>query len=151
MVAGMKRIFLTKLTDINTTDKENVGTLRREGNEEYIYLKGVASVANGSWVTYDKSYATTLLATGSAAGPLPVALGIAAVVASSFGWFQIRGIHAAAKVLASCAASAALYNSGTAGAVDDASASLVRVYNAVLTGSESSSVAGAHVMYPWVG
>lgn len=39
MPNGLKRVFLTALTDVDSTDKEGVGTLRFEGNKVYKYVK----------------------------------------------------------------------------------------------------------------
>jgi hypothetical protein len=53
-----------------------------------IYLKGVASTAEGSVVTFDEVGVTTALA-ANAQGPVAVALG--ATVANTYGWYQIGG------------------------------------------------------------
>lgn len=67
------------------------------GVAEFIYLKGVASTAVGSVVTYDNStFATTLSAVGGSI-PRPVAIAMAATVAAKFGWYQISGIAVAKK------------------------------------------------------
>ena len=58
-----------------------------QGNE-YIFLLGVASTAVASWVTYDESGVTALLATGAVG---PVAIAMSASVADVWGWYQIYG------------------------------------------------------------
>ncbi len=45
MPSGMKKIFVTKLTDVKTTDVEGVGTIRFEGNKVY------------KWITYSEEAA----------------------------------------------------------------------------------------------
>ena len=39
MTVGMRTSFVTRLTDVNSVDKEGVGTLRWEGNKCYKYVK----------------------------------------------------------------------------------------------------------------
>lgn len=94
------------------------------GSGEFIYLKGVASTAIGSWVTYNASdYSTALLAANAIA---PVAVAMSANVASQYGWYQISG-KAVGKALASYADNALVYATATAGSVDDAVVSGDRV------------------------
>ncbi len=61
----------------------------QRGYGEFIYLKGVASTAIGTWVHYFSDDWATVRAVGDAFGPLAVAMG--ATVASQFGWYQIQG------------------------------------------------------------
>lgn len=79
-----------------TTVRGRSGT---HGAAEFIYLKGVASTAEGAVVTYDEAGVTTALA-ANAKGPVAVALG--ATIANTYGWYQIRG-----KAACLCAASSA--------------------------------------------
>lgn len=68
------------------------------GEGEFILLKGVASTAVGSMVTWDgTTYATTLAATTANQGR-PVAFSMAANTSSSvFSWYQIGGTAVALK------------------------------------------------------
>lgn len=87
------------------------------GCGEFIYLKGVASTAVGSWVTYTASdYATALLAANAIA---PVAVAMSANVADQYGWYQISG-KAVGKALTGYVDNALVYATATAGSVDDA-------------------------------
>jgi hypothetical protein len=97
------------------------------GMGEFIFLKGVASTAVGSWVTYnDDDYSTTLLA-ANAIGPVAVAM--SANVASQYGWYQIQG-KAIGKALTGFLDNANVYATATAGSVDDAVVAGDRVKNA---------------------
>lgn len=87
------------------------------GIGEFIYLKGVASTAVGSVVTFEEGTWQTALAVAGAIGRIGVAM--AATVADEYGWYQIQG-RAVCKVLASCAADKVLYLTATAGSLDDA-------------------------------
>lgn len=87
------------------------------GVGEFVYLKGLAATAVGSWVTYNADdFSTTLLA-ANAIGP--VAVSMSANVASQYGWYQISG-KAVGLALAAYADNANVYATATAGSVDDA-------------------------------
>jgi hypothetical protein len=119
------------------------------GVGEFIYLKGVASTAVGSWVTYDAAdYSTTLLA-ANASGPVAVAM--SASVAGEYGWYQISG-EAVGKALASYADDALVYATATAGSIDDAAVSGDRVKRAKSTsalGTPSSGFATFAIERPF--
>lgn len=86
----------------DTTQNHAVGTIVRGvdptyGEGEFIYLKGVASTAVGSIVTYNTSSGTTALAPVGTNKPQPVAVAMSANVANQYGWYQISGIAVVAK------------------------------------------------------
>lgn len=118
------------------------------GAGEFIYLKGVASTAIGSWVTFnDDDYSTALLA-ANAIGPVAVAM--SANVANQYGWYQIRG-KAIALCLAGFVDNANVYATATAGSVDDAVVAGDRVKNAKgasAIGTPSGSFAEFEIDYP---
>lgn len=106
------------LTDIDTSARNVVGTVIEGlddfgGYAEFIYLKGVASTIAGSVVTYDVSSvgagATTLIV-ADACGPVAVAM--AATVASTWGWYCITGMVLVDVVANSAAAAAGGANPG---------------------------------------
>jgi hypothetical protein len=104
------------LTDVDSAITNPLGTRRRVGSKEYIYLTGVASTAAGDVVTFDEAHLTTRLV-ANAVGRVAVAL--AAVVADKFGWYQIYGLGTA-NVLAGFADNGKCYATATAGSIDDA-------------------------------
>jgi hypothetical protein len=85
------------------------------GFGEFIYLAGVASTIAGSVVLITDAYGTTLIAARDKGA---VGIATAAIVASNYGWYQIKG-----KAMASCAAAvganAPLYIAA-ANVIDDA-------------------------------
>lgn len=84
---------------------------------EFIYLKGAASTAVGSWVLYSPDdFSTSLLAANDVGH---VAVAMAATVSGEYGWYQIQG-KAVGKALASFADNGNVYSTATAGSVDDA-------------------------------
>lgn len=114
-LVGAPSVGLT--TDIHSSALNPVGIRRFDvdGNE-WIYLKGVASVADGTWVTFDEASVTTRAV---ANGQGRVAIAKAALVASTWGWFIIYGTTTAL-CLASFADNGKVYLTATDGSVDDA-------------------------------
>ena len=102
------------IADTSTTQNHPIGTIVRakdstHGEAEFIYLKGVASTAVGSLVTYNTSSGTTALAPVGTNKAQPIAVAMSANVASQWGWYQISGIAVMAKTCTvSLAANAAV-------------------------------------------
>ena len=140
---------------VHTTKRARLLTERKDvTGRQYIYLQGVASVVAGSAVTFDELGVTALVDTDTAAtitGPMAVAT--AAVDATTeYGWFGIVGDFTC-KAADAVADNAAVYATSTAGTLDDAAASIGRVYGAVWR-SINDSVAGTATIQlwrPWLG
>lgn len=120
------------IANTDTTQKHPLGARVRAtdptyGEGEFIYLKGVANTAVGSWVTYNQDDNSTTLLAANAIGPVAVAM--SANVASQYGWYQIFG-KAVGKALAAFADDGNVYATATAGSVDDAVVAGDRVKNA---------------------
>jgi len=85
--------------DIDTTARNPVGVeCEASDGNLYVYLPGVASTVAGSWCTVHgptgvRSQVTALL-TVSAKGPVVIAT--AATVASTWGWYLVRGWYSGA-------------------------------------------------------
>lgn len=113
------------IADTSTTQQHPLGLIvqardlgtNQNGVGEFIYLKGVASTAVGSFVLYSEDDFTTSLLAANDIGQ--VAIAMSANVASQYGWYQIKG-KAVGKVLAAFADNANVYSTATAGSVDDA-------------------------------
>ena len=113
------------ISDTSTTAKHPLGTIVQAkdlastdyGVGELIYLKGFATTAAGTWVTYNADDYSTALLAANAIGP--VAIAMSANVASQYGWYQIDG-KAVGKALASYADNGLVYATATAGSIDDA-------------------------------
>ena len=120
------------------------------GAGEFIYLKGVASTAIGSWVTYNLDDGTTTLLAANAIGPVAVAM--SANVANQYGWYQIQG-KAIGLCLAGFVDNANVYATATAGSVDDAVVAGDRVKGAVgasAIGTPSGSFAEFEIARPFM-
>ena len=109
---------------VNTSKRFKLGTRRRVDNKDFIYLQGIASTAVGSWVNFDtlETGVTALLDTDVAATVLGrVAVAMAAIGASQFGWYQIYGPARGLAMTGSTDTKNAFATS-TAGSVDDSGA-----------------------------
>jgi hypothetical protein len=117
------------------------------GGGEFLYLPGVANTVAGSLVTYNQVSpgSTTLAATG-ATGAQSVAVAMAAIGATQFGWYQVSGQAIIAKTTgAGITLGAALGVTATPGAVASATVaaagSLDSVKCAVTAASADTTVA----------
>src|SRR3990167_7662429 len=78
-------VYDTEVTPVLTV------AVATDGNE-YVFLKGVASTIQGSWVTYDEAGVTAGIDSDVAASITgDVAIATAAVVANKFGWYGRSG------------------------------------------------------------
>jgi hypothetical protein len=116
-----ERIINQAITETSTTKTVPVGTVINAndpiyGEGEFVYLAGVASTAIGDAVIFDQYAGTTTRAVSASRGP--VAIAMSANVASSYGWYQIRG--SAVVKSATAVAGARPYVTATAGTIDDA-------------------------------
>jgi hypothetical protein len=146
-ISGQLMISPQELDKVSTTQELPLGAraMDKDGNE-YIYLLGLADTGAGSWVTFNESYATALLA-GNAVGP--VAIAMAAIVASRYGWYQIYGVNTVAKT-DTVATDKQLYIDGTAGRADDANVAGDLILGAYSMTADTSNVATVHITYPTV-
>lgn len=143
------------IADTSTTAKVTLGTIVRAkdptyGGGEFIYLKGVASTAVGSWVTYNSDDNSTALLAANAIGPVAVAM--SANVASQYGWYQISG-KAIGLALTGYVDNALVYATATAGSIDDAVVAGDRVKNAKgasAVGTPSAGLAEFEIQWPFM-
>ncbi len=109
----------------STTQLHQFGTIIQAydstlGVGEFIYLKGVASTAVGSWVTYNGGTGVTTLAVANANGGLAVAM-TTNTTTTSFGWYQIGGTATALGLTSITHSTGFLWLTSTSGNVDDSS------------------------------
>ena len=106
MPSGQQRIFTTKLTDVDTIKKEQLGVIRWEGNKCYKYVKiqnttatvaGVAGdpVAYGAATGYTNNLVVIDLSDADASFALPAGVLVGSVTGTAgtayYGWIQIKG------------------------------------------------------------
>lgn len=154
-VVTENRLGQTLIGSVDTEAKVPVGTIVTAtdptyGAGEFIYLQGVASTAVGEWVTYNMDDGSTTRLAANAIGPVAVAM--AATVASTYGWYQISG-KAVGKALTGFADNGNVYATATAGSIDDAVVAGDRVKNAKgasAVGTPSSGLAEFEISRPWM-
>lgn len=143
------------LYDVDSSPKFALGT-RVQANDsvygvgEFVYLKGVASNTENSWVTYNLDDMSTTLLAANAIGPVGVSM--SAFVANQYGWVQIFG-KAIGKALAGYVDNALVYATATAGSIDDAVVAGDRVKNALgasAVGTPSTGLAEFEIWYPFM-
>jgi len=148
-LTGRTEVFTGDTTVVDSAAMHPVGTraFDKDGNE-YIYLLGVASVAIGTWVSFDEAGVTTRSA-ANAKGRVGVAM--AAIVASSYGWFQIYG-EASGLALTAFADNGLVFLTGTAGSVDDTAVAGDLVVGAMGRSAvnETTLLATFELNYPFV-
>lgn len=125
-------VGVQRISEVDTVQRHPLGQIVNAfdptfGEGEFIYLRGVVSTVEGSWVTYNQDDHSTALLAANAIGPVAVAM--SACVANSFGWYQIQG-KAVGKALAGFLDNANVYGTATAGSVDDTIVAGDRVQNA---------------------
>jgi hypothetical protein len=96
-------------------------------------------------VTYDELGITTLIV-ANAIGPVAIAKAI--TVASTWGWYQVRGSCTAA--CDTIADNTACYIDGTAGRLDDAVVAGDLIANCFSRSADSSNLCTVQIYYPFV-
>ena len=105
MTAGIKKVFQTPLSEVSSSDKEGIGTLRFEGSKLYKYVKilnttatvagvagdivayGAATGAEDNTVVLDRDDAdTNPIGAGALVGTVTGTAGTA-----EYGWIQVKG------------------------------------------------------------
>lgn len=130
----------TQKTTVDTSAVYTVGSKSKDAaGNEYIYLKGVASVVAGSWVSFDEAFETTLLTTTSVGS---VGVAMAATVASRWGWFQIYG-SGSGVIGNEVSGDVRAYISSVTGSIDDLMVSGDLIHGAFIR--SASAVTGAAV------
>ena len=136
-------------TTVDTTAQVPLGTRQRDkAGNEYVYMLGVASTAAGDWVTFDEAFTTTRLV-ANAIGPVAVAM--AATVASTYGWYCVYGT-CSALLAANCADNAKIGRETADGTAGDGRAAGDEIYGAISRGATAGAAAltAVHIYYPFV-
>ncbi len=115
------------------------------GEGEFIYLKGVASTAIGTVVTYDQYLNTTTIAPATG-GKGPVAVSMSANVANQYGWYQIDGSAVVSAPNAMAPGADVFMLASTPGSVDDTQVNGEQVVNAVVSTTTGTPGAGFGVI-----
>ena len=146
-LTGPVQVFAGDTSVVDSAATHPVLTRARDtAGNEYIYLKGVASTAAGTVVTFDEAGLTTR-AVANAQGRVAVAM--AATVANTWGWYCIYGT-CSASVLASFADNGKVYLTATDGSVDDTDVAGDAVIGMIGRSAISNGLATMELNYPVV-
>lgn len=130
---GKAGIFVQGLTEISSTQKQELGTIREEGNKTYKYVQFVAGTgsvafAAGDVVFYSDYSASKVTADLTDVAPCAAGISMVAVTSSEFnyyGWIQIEGIYSPLNTdVAAGAAGNAMTHVGAADKTLDVSAAV---------------------------
>lgn len=141
------------LTATPTTADFAVGT-RAFGNNgsEWIYVHANGAITQYDCVGIDEDYEAAAMTKTIADGGWLVGFAQVAFADNDYGWVALRGSAINCRVAASCAADVALYTTGTAGVLDDTSASQTMVNGVVAVAAGTSAGTSARevlVTNPW--
>lgn len=112
------------------------------GAGEFIYLKGLDTTVAGSWVTYNDSFQTKLVAAGDVG---PVAVAMSACVTDEYGWYQIQG-RAVGKADDVSDSGVVYIDTATAGVADDAVSAGNKIFNAKWASDDDTATGTASVL-----
>ena len=110
------------ITDVSDVQQHPLGTIVRavhatQGEGEFLYLKGAASMVTGDMVEYNRTDLTAVRATSATNKGVPVAVAMAATVADTYGWFQISGNATIKKTAVTVLPQVAVFMSATTGRI----------------------------------
>lgn len=158
--ASISRPGYGAFTDVDTTARfplgtrvevKDTGATAYPGDAELIYLPGCASTARGSVVTISGAVGTYTSALIAARAIGDVAVALAAVTAAtSFGWYQTRGVGVAL-CDAGVADGAALYIDGTSGRCDDTAVAGDAIQGMRAASADDTNTCLVVMNYPKVG
>jgi hypothetical protein len=124
------------------------------GSGTFVYLAGVASTVVGSVVSYNQLTGVTALVPNTANLGRPLAVAMSAnIVATTWGWYQVRGAAVIKKSAINVAPSVKLYISATTGRLMPTAASGKQVLNAITVNAASvasaTSTITAQINFPF--
>jgi hypothetical protein len=143
-----------------TETPAGTGTSSDEGNEFalgsvvtaqdsaiYMRVHASAAIAQYDFVGIDENYEAAPLTAAMAGDGWQIGAAQVALADNDFGWVAVKGSNIKGAFAASCAADVALYTTGTAGTLDDATGTLINGVVCVLT--PGTAAAEAEVIMSW--
>lgn len=153
---GKAGIDLTALVAGTTTDGAGaphaLGTrVTASDGSAWLMVQAGAAITQYSWVAIDENFQAVMGTKALADAGHQVGFAQVAFTDNDFGWVCVHGPgNINVRALASCAADVQLYTSGTAGALDDTSASqtLIRGVVLVAAATNTASTRECIAVYP---
>lgn len=142
-------------TRTTTTAEFSVGTraFGKDGSE-WVYVQANGAIVAADVVLVDEDWQADQIDTTNSASNRGQRVGVAGIAFADneYGWIQVGGVCDAINVATSCAASAVLNSTATAGRVDDdASVGAEVIEGLYLTAAESSNRAPGVLTQPHIG
>lgn len=145
---GLLGVNLTR-TDSAAAVALGTQVLQTDG-QAYMYVLANEAVAQYLTVGIDENYSASLITKTIADAGWNVGFAQTAIASGSYGWVAIRGSDITAKVLTDCAADVALYTTGTAGYLDDASSGQTKINGVVgVTTATSATSTAVEIIATW--
>lgn len=154
-LTGYPEVFHNASSEKDTSLQIPLGTKARDASgNEWVYLRGTASVAAGDFCVIFYDNYTVKRADADDVGPIGIAG--TAIGASEFGWFQIYGQNSSANIATGSGQAASsgplpLYLTSTAGRAGTADVAGDLIEGAfIIGGVAASNVGTAYIQYPAV-
>jgi hypothetical protein len=153
---GKAGINLSTTYDGTTTDGAGapftLGTrVTASDGSQWVFVQAGAAITQYSWVAIDENFQAVMGTKALADAGHGVGFAQVAFDDNDFGWVAVNAPgNITVRVLASCAADVQLYTSGTAGAMDDTSASQTLLRGVVLVAAATNTASSreAIAVYP---
>lgn len=144
VTSGMVGVSLTELTAGTTTDgagaKFALGTVvNGTDRTQWTYVQAGAAIGQYDWVAIDENFQAVKGTKALADAGHQVGFAQVAFADNDMGWVCTSGANITVNTLASCAADVQLYTSGTAGSLDDTSASQTLIRGVVQVAAATAS------------
>lgn len=145
VTSGLAGVSLTKLTTGTTTDGAGaefaLGTrVTATDGSVWVYVQAGAAITLASWVSIDENFQAVMGTKALADAGHGVGFAQIAFADNDMGWVCTHAHgNINTRVLASCTADVQLYTSGTAGALDDTSASQTIIRGVVLVAAATNT------------
>lgn len=156
VTSGMIGVDLTKKTAGTTTDGAGaefaLGTrVTATDGSHWVYVQAGAAITQYSWVAIDENFQAVMGTKALADAGHQVGFAQVAFSDNDMGWVAVHAPgNITVRALASCAADVQLYTSGTAGALDDTSASQTLIRGVVLVAAATNTASSREciAVYP---
>ena len=140
-VMNEQRAIPQAITELSTTQKMPLGAIVKandlstevaggQGEGEFVYLKGIASATAGEMVNYNTRTGVIARTPDTTNTGAPVAVLMAALTASYYGWGQIEGVAVIKKTAVRISPNVPVYQSATVGRITGVAASGKQLLNA---------------------
>lgn len=116
------------LTATPTTPTQPLGTrVIATDNQEYVYVQASGAITQYDAVGIDENYQAAALTKAIADDGHTIGFAQVAFADNDYGFVATKGSNIEVRVAINCAADVALYTTGTAGVLDDASTSQTKI------------------------